>query len=138
MVSDADPNKWIYTEHTKTKHELLEKYLGGWLAILGTGNRKLLVVDGFAGKVEYEGDQDGSPVIIHLKANELIAAGEVDQVICLFVERNEENFRNLKSVLNKLPHPPSVQVMAPNAASASFKNSRTRWAFAFASPMREA
>ena len=116
MAGDADPGKWNYTEHTETKHELLEKYLGGWLAILGTRNRKLLVVDGFAGKGEYAGGEGGSPVIIHLKANELIAAGKVDQVICIFVERNEENFRDLKSVLNELPQNPSVEVVAPKAA----------------------
>jgi len=116
MAGDADPNKWNYTEHTKAKHELLDKYLGGWLAILGTRNRKLLVVDGFAGKGEYGGGQDGSPVIIHLKANELIKAGKVDQVICIFVEENEENFQNLKSVLDKLPRTPSVKVVAPKAA----------------------
>jgi three-Cys-motif partner protein len=116
MVGDADPKKWNYTEHTKAKHELLEKYLGGWLAILGTRNRKLLVVDGFAGKGEYEGGQDGSPVIIYQKAGELIEAGRVDQVTCLFVEENKQNFQNLKSVLDKLPQNPSVTVVAPNAA----------------------
>ena len=116
MVVDADPSKWNYTEHTETKHELLEKYLGGWLAILGTRNRKLLVVDGFAGNGEYSEGEGGSPVIIYLKANELIAAGKVDQVICLFVERNEENFEDLRSVLDGLPQNPSIEVVAHHPA----------------------
>lgn len=54
MVRDNDPQKWIYKEHTRAKHELLEKYLGGWISILGSRHERLLIFDGFAGRGEYE------------------------------------------------------------------------------------
>ena len=72
MVRDNDLDKWIYKEHTRVKHELLDKYLGGWLPILGRWNRRLIIVDGFAGRGEYADGSDGSPVIILRKAAELI------------------------------------------------------------------
>ena len=33
-LDDAD-EKWVYTEHAEAKHEILRRYLGAWLAILG-------------------------------------------------------------------------------------------------------
>ena len=117
MVGDADPAKWQYSEHTRAKHELLEKYLGGWIPILGTWNRKLLIVDGFAGKGEYDKGEDGSPVIIHRKASELIGAGRVDEVFCVFVEDNDENFRDLKKVVDGLPATPGLHINCPEPAA---------------------
>lgn len=117
MVGDADPVKWQYSEHTRSKHELLEKYLGGWMSILGSWHRRLLIVDGFAGKGEYDKGEDGSPVIIHRKASELIAAGKVDQVICVFIEENETNFRDLRAILDVLPTTPGVIIESPRPAS---------------------
>jgi three-Cys-motif partner protein len=61
VVSDRDPLKWIYKEHTRVKHELLDKYLGGWIPILGSRNDRLLIFDGFAGRGEYEDGTPGSP-----------------------------------------------------------------------------
>ena len=116
MVGDADPAKWRYSEHTRSKHELLEKYLGGWIGILGSHNRKLLIVDGFAGKGAYDEGEDGSPVIIHRKALELIEAGRVDEVICVFVEDNEDNYRDLQRVLAGLPPTPGIKIVSPRPA----------------------
>ena len=116
MVGDADPAKWQYTEHTRAKHELLEKYLGVWIGILGSRNRKLLIVDGFAGKGEYDTGEVGSPVIIHRKASELIKAGRVDEVICVFVEDNKDNYQDLQGVLAKLPSTPGIKIISPRPA----------------------
>jgi three-Cys-motif partner protein len=114
MVSDSDPKKWGYKDHTRVKHELLDKYLGGWLAILGNLHRKLLIVDGFAGRGEYVDWPGGSPTIIMNKAQELITAGRLSSAVCLLVEENAENFDNLKEVLNKKSHDyPDVQVLGP-------------------------
>ena len=38
IPDDAD-EKWEYTEHAAAKHEILHRYLGAWLAILGQGKR---------------------------------------------------------------------------------------------------
>ncbi|MBM3945332.1 MAG: three-Cys-motif partner protein TcmP, partial [SAR202 cluster bacterium] len=99
FVRDSDPQKWIYKEHTRVKHELLDKYLYGWLWILGTRHPRLLIVDGFAGRGEYEDGSKGSPLIILEKAARLVEQKRVDEVWCVFVERNQENIENLNKVL---------------------------------------
>lgn len=114
MVRDSDPAKWIYKEHTRVKHELLVKYLGGWLSILGTQHPKLLIFDGFAGRGEYEDGSHGSPVIILQIANELMQKGRVDKVICAFVEKDYANFTRLNTVLERVwPQFPNVGVIGP-------------------------
>jgi len=111
MVADNDPKKWDYKEHTRVKHVLLDKYLGGWLPILGSFHPKLLIVDGFAGRGEYTDGSEGSPVIILNKAEELISAGRVSDVVCWFVEQNADNFSTLKSIIDRTaPAYPSVKV----------------------------
>ena len=87
MAQDSDPKKWDYPQHTRVKHELLDKYLGGWLPILGRWHARLVIVDGFAGRGQYNDGSDGSPVIILRKAQELVSAGRVKEVVCGFVER---------------------------------------------------
>lgn len=97
---DDDPQKWILQEHTRVKHELLDKYLGGWLPILGSQNKRLAVIDGFAGRGEYNDGSVGSPVIIIRKAEELISQGRVSEVVCVLVEKNKDNAKALEKVLN--------------------------------------
>lgn len=114
MVRDSDPSKWIYWEHTKAKHQLLDKYLGGWLAILGTRHDRLLIFDGFAGRGEYPDGSSGSPLIILQKANELMQQARVEKVICAFVEKDHNNFTNLSTVLERVhPQFPNVGVIGP-------------------------
>src|SRR4051794_21663737 len=49
IPDDAD-EKWSYPEHTAAKHEILRRYLGAWLSILGRGrHQRLVLLDGFAG-----------------------------------------------------------------------------------------
>lgn len=113
-MRDSDPDKWSYKEHTRVKHVLLEKYLGGWLPILGTMHDRLRIVDGFAGRGEYVDGSDGSPVILLRKADELMSAGKVTEVVCAFVENDPDNFANLQIVLDRTkPMHPKVDVLGP-------------------------
>jgi three-Cys-motif partner protein len=117
MTTDHAPEKWVYQQHTRVKHELLQQYLGGWLRILGQRNKKLFIMDGFAGRGEYAGGSPGSPIIILRKAKELISEHNVSQVICGFVEKDSENFANLRSVIDRIkPSDPSIAVLAPRNA----------------------
>jgi three-Cys-motif partner protein len=110
LPKDSDPRKWDYPQHTRVKHELLDKYLGGWLPILGGRNSRLVIVDGFAGRGAYNDGTDGSPVVILRKVQELISAGKVKEVTCALVEADPNNFANLKEVLrNKSPLFPDVK-----------------------------
>jgi len=46
---------WAAEEHTFAKHRLLRRYLDAWLPIMARHNRRLVLVDGFAGPGRYSG-----------------------------------------------------------------------------------
>ena len=54
---------WELGEHTLGKHLVLRKYLDAWYPILGRRHPRIAFIDGFAGPGEYEGGEEGSPVI---------------------------------------------------------------------------
>lgn len=98
-MKDSDPEKWIYREHTRVKHEILEKYLRGWVPILGKYHKRICYFDGFAGRGEYEGGFPGSPVIAMQVGNDL--REYVEEMVCFFIERDRDNFKNLEVVTEK-------------------------------------
>lgn len=112
VLSDSDPKKWILREHTRVKHEILDKYLTPWIYKLGSRSNRLLYIDGFAGRGEYV-DEDGvtvdvgSPIIAMRKAQE--HKDKVPIFKCKFIENNENNYNNLCRVVNlekrSCPHP---------------------------------
>jgi three-Cys-motif partner protein len=55
--------EWAREPHTKAKHDLMEKYLGGWFPILGRWNGRIVFFDGFAGPGSYAEGEMGSPLI---------------------------------------------------------------------------
>ena len=104
-LRDDDPRKWVYSEHARVKHEIQRRYLGAWLAILGTRLSPLVLFDGFAGRGRYEGGEDGSPLIFWNRAAEAVEAGRPKRVEIECVEANEANFRELSSTIAELEHP---------------------------------
>jgi three-Cys-motif partner protein len=105
MLKDSAPEKWEYREHTRVKHILLEKYLVAWIPILGKYNTRACYFDGFAGRGEYideETDnviQVGSPLIALRVADRL--SKHFGKVICFFIEKDKDNFKNLEEVLER-------------------------------------
>jgi len=97
MTDDSALKKWEYREHTRVKHILLGKYLAAWIPILGRRNPKICYFDGFAGKGEYTDSTLGSPLIALKVADKL--ASYFDKLICFFVEKDGDNFKNLEEVL---------------------------------------
>lgn len=55
--------EWGREPHTKAKHDLMQKYLGGWFPILGKWNGRIVFFDGFAGPGTYAEGEMGSPLI---------------------------------------------------------------------------
>jgi hypothetical protein len=98
-LPDDSADKWVYKEHTKVKHEILSKYLNGWVKILGKRNKKLCFIDGFAGRGIYENGEPGSPIIIMQLAEEL--KEYCDEFICVNVELDRNNFNCLKTETEK-------------------------------------
>ncbi|RKY69778.1 MAG: hypothetical protein DRQ24_10410 [Candidatus Latescibacterota bacterium] len=112
MLKDSSPEKWLYKEHTRVKHELLRKYLYVWVIKLGKFHRKVIFFDGFAGRGEYTDEKTGevltvgSPIIALRLADELLQLCEqkgrrpyFDKFICIAIEKDVENFRNLQTVV---------------------------------------
>jgi len=104
MLKDSAPEKWEYREHTRVKHILLEKYLKAWIPILGK-NPKICYFDGFAGRGEYIDEkthtviQTGSPPLALEVADRL--SRYFGKLICFFVEKDGDNFKNLEEVLGR-------------------------------------
>jgi len=99
VTSDSSPEKWVYREHTRVKHILLEKYLAPWIKILGRRHARICFVDGFAGRGEYADGTLGSPIKALKVADEL--AGLYSKMSFVFIEKDEDNFRNLEEVIER-------------------------------------
>jgi three-Cys-motif partner protein len=88
VLCDSDPKKWILKEHTRVKHEILDKYLTPWIFKLSSAYNTLLYIDGFAGRGEYfeENNFDGvgSPIIAMRKVQQY--KDKVPNFLCLFIE----------------------------------------------------
>lgn len=109
VPDDAD-EKWWYPEHTAAKHEILKRYLGAWLSILGRGKQhpQLVLIDGFAGRGEYMEGEPGSPAIMFERACAVADNGAVKKVWVRCAEPNAYNFEQLKHVCDELPAHPKV------------------------------
>lgn len=99
MGKDSTLEKWEYREHTRVKHILLKKYLTAWIPILGKWNPKICYFDGFAGRGEYTDGTLGSPLIALEVADNL--SQYFGELICFFIEKDLENFKNLEKVLTR-------------------------------------
>lgn len=98
-IPDGSDEKWQYTEHTAAKHEILRRYLGAWLAILGRRRKgstfrhsRLVLVDGFAGRGRYLDGQLGSPAIMFEEAVRAVEADLAERVVIRCAEPNDVNF----------------------------------------------
>ena len=97
VPDDAD-EKWDYPEHTEAKHEILRRYLGAWLSILGRGKRgfrhpQLILLDGFAGRGRYMEGQPGSPAIMFERAKQVAEDGLVEKVLVRCSEPEPDELR---------------------------------------------
>lgn len=99
MKKDSAQEKWVYREHTKVKHILLEKYLSAWIPILGKWNKKICYFDGFAGKGKYIDGTLGSPIIALKVADR--KANYFAKLICVFIEKNNKYYKNLEGILER-------------------------------------
>jgi len=92
---------WVIDEHTHAKHEILRKYLQGWLPIMTTYNGKIVFIDGFAGPGEYTGGESGSPIIaIDTFLNHSYQKIRDKEVIFLFIEQDKARCEHLEMLLS--------------------------------------
>lgn len=105
-VPDSADEKWEFAAHTLAKHEILRRYLGAWLSILGRGKRhgQLILLDGFAGRGRYKEGQPGSPAVMFERAVQVVDDGLAKKVAIRCSEPNETNFSHLQEVAKGLEH----------------------------------
>jgi three-Cys-motif partner protein len=120
-LADDDPEKWAYTAHARTKHAIQWKYLGAWLAILGSRFPRLLIFDGFAGRGRYSDSAEGSPLIFWRRFVEAVEGGRPKSVAIRCVELNRNNLDHLEEELRALHHPQ----VAISAVQGSFADKAT-------------
>lgn len=109
---------WTRGNHTEGKHLVLENYLKAWFPILGMGNRngRILFIDGFAGPGEYEGGEEGSPVVAMRALAKHSARSRIEaEVVFLFIEKDPQRAAHLEDLVDrwgpKLPRTAEVHVL---------------------------
>lgn len=100
---------WPIEPHTSAKHQILRKYLDAWLPILGTYNKRVVYVDGFAGPGRYIGGEPGSPIVA-LEAALTHQAKLPSELVFLFIEKNTARADHLSAEIAKLQLTPSFKV----------------------------
>ncbi|MEQ4206291.1 three-Cys-motif partner protein TcmP [Actinopolymorpha sp. B9G3] len=82
--------------HTRAKHDLLVRYLGGWFPVLSKYRGRILFFDGFAGPDIYENGDPGSPT----KALNTLLEHRFKMSDCEFVfvfnEQDPDRFESLR------------------------------------------
>lgn len=108
---------WPRDLHTQGKHLVLEHYLKAWFPILGMGDRngRILFVDGFAGPGEYEGGEEGSPLVAMRVLSEHSASSKINaEVGFAFIEQDAARARHLEKLVtqwqSRLPTTARVEV----------------------------
>lgn len=100
---------WPIEPHTNAKHQILRKYLDAWLPILGTYNKRIIYIDGFAGPGEYVGGEPGSPIIA-LEAARSHQAKLAKELVFMFIEERSDRITHLKRRIATLRLPAAFNV----------------------------
>lgn len=119
-MSTPSSTKWEIEPHTAAKHVILRNYLRAWFPIMGRYNGRILFLDGYAGPGEYEGGQDGSPIIAIKEALTFFEACEKHkwikpEIVFIFVEEEEERAKNLEQKIAGMKLPKKIVVQVVNS-----------------------
>ena len=111
---------WPIEPHTKAKHEILKYYLEAWFPIIATVYSRFLYIDGFAGPGEYNGGEDGSPIIAlkvaleHKLREKFQRPGK--ELVFIFIEKDDGKYQNLLKNLNEIQLPSNFRVYPYHAS----------------------
>jgi three-Cys-motif partner protein len=108
---------WAIEPHTSAKHQILRKYLDAWLPILGTYNKRIVYVDGFAGPGRYTGGEPGSPIVA-LEAALTHQAKLPGELVFLFIEKSADRAEHLEGEIAKLQLTASFKVQVERGSFA--------------------
>lgn len=113
---------WTLAPHTRAKHDLLSRYLGGWFPILSRYNDRVVFLDGFAGPGVYSGGEPGSPALAleTLLNHSYWPNMRHREFVFLFNEADRDRFARLQQVVSDLqtkhePWPSNVKLQLGNS-----------------------
>lgn len=113
---------WDADEHTLAKHKILRGYLDAWIPIMSRWEKRLLLIDGFAGPGRYAGGEVGSPLLMlsalldHREAVRMRSTS----FSFLFIEQDAGRAAHLEEEIEALkPLPANVKVLGPYNANFS-------------------
>jgi three-Cys-motif partner protein len=87
------------SEWGKYKHQILRKYLRGWVYKLGKAYPELAFIDGCAGEGAYGDGSPGSPLIAVKWNDEQVTSGRGGRLVVHAVEADQESAARLRGVL---------------------------------------
>lgn len=113
MPSFNPSGLWEAKPHTLAKIEIVRRYLFLWFSILGTNNKRLVYIDGFAGPGRYSNSAQSSPIAALQAAKAAIehSGAKLNDVefSFLFVEKRKDFVENLRSVVSAGSWPANVK-----------------------------
>jgi len=88
--------------HTRAKHSILTRYLGGWFPIMSTFP-KILYLDGYAGSGIYDDDSPGSPLIALRMARDHFLKSQISkgEKAFYFIERDKKTYSTLSHLIHE-------------------------------------
>ena len=104
-------------DHTAAKHDILRFHLKAWFPILGQAfpQSSLQYIDGFCGPGEYEGGEDGSPI---LALKEIRAHAYLEKFIgahrrlkFMFIDKDDVFIDNLNSKISAATWPMEFDIL---------------------------
>jgi len=108
-VSTPKSTLWDLEPHTRAKHEILRRYLGAWMSIIGSTFEKWVYVDGFSGPGRYSNNEEGSPLIALKTAMGLKLMYSRGPIFC-FHEQNAERLQCLRQNIADISIPSRFRV----------------------------
>lgn len=106
---------WPRDPHTEAKHRVLRGYLDAWWPILLSRYPRVTYAEGYAGPGEYEGGEDGSPVVALrslLERDDLDLEGRQAHVV--LVEKREDRLHHcLEQIDERLGPLPDAITLHP-------------------------
>jgi len=102
---------WDIKPHTKSKHEILSRYLGAWFGIMGPINQRVVYLDGFCGPGRYKKGEPGSPIIALEIACDLYSKNRINKATFVFVDERSDRLSFLKNEISQLNFPSNFDLI---------------------------
>jgi hypothetical protein len=124
---------WNISNVTRTKHDILRKYLQWWFPTMLQAHEKVTLLDGFAGPGEYVEGDSGSPLIALDILRSTLPSKELSRAKLHFIEKSKRRANHLYKLIEKnyfadstLTKPPYIITQRPFAPTVEMHMERLK------------